>query len=903
MTTPIGLRHAKSQQLAHGWFVPGAGASEWLPEVLGFGFAWQEVRLLPLAHPVTRTHFGVVVMPPPNAQPHRVLRARPYQLRADCVWLPVDAELWPPATDAELQELAAGRLFVAHPATGMVGFLPEDVCGLEELLVAPVLSADAWDRARPGVIAVGGIVDVLSDAPPDLGELFLAERDQIARERPDKLPPLPGEPKSRARRFKPGLRGLVARGIFSMTRNVSRTADNPTWIDRLEGWAKRFERPEARLNQSQRDREVERLLKLLQDDPSKGLRYALPMGGDDSRGIAPPSNQLGERLAEFDLSQLGGGGAADTWDLSYEVQARLLSAYRELAQSEITAMRHRRAAYIYAHLLGDLRGAAMTLERGGFHREAAVLYRERLDDAAAASRCLVKGGYLSEAAELEEQLENWQRAGDLRLILGQEQRAGELYEGAWRQCLERRDWVEAAMLRAERMRDVDGALAMLQQEANNGDGGAFAAWLALADRAHQRPAVLRAIREQSHPGIGVGRLARVLGGYGNRTGPGEVRDAARSRVRLLIAEHLCDASQETRRDLLGAMRQCSPDDRVLLHDVRAALNSLKAAAPPSAEQARTPPSGPVRLVRGEMRLTGSLRDWQSAATDSRGVWLAAWDHQSRQVRVFCWGWSSWSLKGEPRPHGAFGDYNCQLLPSRVNATMGVVLCNYETSTRLAWLDPEDSTLPPVMDLGCSEVAIDDDGSIWALDWQPRRGRLKLCLSHATAQNERISGAVLGQFDLDKGTGPGDALITAFAGHVLMLFGKGIFIRNANGRLSHGKLPHRALSVVRSEEQSNPLILIGFAEGFCVVDISSDDVSSFRVLGLGLEKPTLGWTRHGVAVAVDSKAIWLGRVTDGRLPDSELRHYGYGKPWAILPSPEPDEVAFVMAQALVMIRLI
>jgi hypothetical protein len=401
-------------------------------------------------------------------------------------------------------------------------------------------------------------------------------------------------------------------------------------------------------------------------------------------------------------------------------------------------------------------------------------------------------------------------------------------------------------------------------------------------------------------------LARVLGGYGNRTGPGEVRDAARSRVRLLIAQHLCDASQETRKDLLGAMRQCSPDDRVLLHDVRAALNSLKAAAQPSAEQARTPPSGPVRLVRGEMRLTGGLRDWLSAAADSRGVWLAARAQESCQLQVYCCCWSSWSFKNGPTPHGTFGSDYCHLLPSRVNSTMGLVMSDEFESARLAWLDPEDSTQPPEMDLGCmdvacSEVAIDDDGSIWGLDWPQKGQRLEVRLHHATAQNERIGASVIGE--VGREIEGGDALITALAGHVLMLFGKSIFIRNADGRLSQGKLPHRALSVVRSEEQSNPLILIGFAEGFCVVDISSDDVSSFRVLGLGLEKPTLGWTRHGVAVAVDSKAIWHGRVTDGRLPDSELRHYGYGKPWAILPSPEPDEVAFVMAQALVMNRFI
>tara|TARA_R110002072_G_scaffold67163_2_gene164977 strand:+ start:18360 stop:21068 length:2709 start_codon:yes stop_codon:yes gene_type:complete len=902
MTVPLGIRHAKTGVATDGWFVPGEHVDAWLQEVLGFAFPWRSTKLLPIANLGGGNCLGVLVIPPMGVQPHRVVRARPYRLRADHVWLPMDAELWPPVGDEELVDLCGGRTMVCHPSAGFVSFSPDEVRGLDDLLQAPTFASNEWDQAQPGIVVVGGIVEVTANTAPDLGALFQQDRDEIGNQTPDKLPPLPGEPRSGGRRFLPGVGGWLARGVFFMTRGVPRTADKETWIDRLEGWARRFESHGHWRDQSQREREVNRLLQLLQDDPSRGLRFALPIGGGGGdRGEALPANQLGERDAEFNLSHLGGGGSADFWDLPSHVHTRLAQSYRELANAEIAAGRYRRAAYIFAHLLGDLRAAAQTLAQGGFHREAAVLYKERLDDPASASRCLVAGGYLLEAAQLEEGLQHYERAGDLRLILRHGEQARALYDLELQVRMKAEQWVAAAILRAERLRDVDGALALLHEQAARGHRGAFAAWLALSAKAGHHADVLHAVRTRRVSELGVADLAKVLGAYAQRVGPGEVRDASRSRVRELIAEHLPMATGSASISLLTAMRQCSPQDRVLMHDLRVVTDEL---LPKWKQPEFVARSGRVRLKRGDVALTAKSVKWQSAAVDDSGLWLAGHDRDTGEARVYSYPWEgddgtvSVDLTSEPRL-----DMQLHRSHHRGRALMGLRSHGPSRSARFEWLT-NGGVRTDRLDLEGIAMAVDDEDSIWELRWAGDG----LVLQRSTAARQLVhTMSLVGMFedsDLELQEELGLVVeMVALRDRVMLLVGDEVVIADRAGGMRRGTLPQVGRCIVRSEEACNPLVLVGFDEGFCAVDIVKDDLQSFVVRGLGLRHPTVGWTRHGVAIAVDRDAIWIARMKSGALPDPVFVDYRHGQPWAIVPTPRPDEVAFVLEQAFTRIRLI
>ena len=105
----------------------------------------------------------------------------------------------------------------------------------------------------------------------------------------------------------------------------------------------------------------------------------------------------------------------------------LRDKYRELANRELSLGRHRRAAYIFAHLLGDMHSAAAALKSGGHWREAAVLYRDRLNRPQLAAECFEQGGLWSEAIDIYLQLESFEKVGDLFRRIGQDEQAEDAF--------------------------------------------------------------------------------------------------------------------------------------------------------------------------------------------------------------------------------------------------------------------------------------------------------------------------------------------------------------------------------------------------------------------------------------------------------------------------------------------
>src|SRR5262249_7355988 len=116
-----------------------------------------------------------------------------------------------------------------------------------------------------------------------------------------------------------------------------------------------------------RERELARLMRMLEDRPDEGLRFALALaGGGSARRLAPAGARLSPRRADFNMSSLYSSAPADPWNVSDQMRRRLEVKYRELATRELGLGRYRRAAYIFAELLGDLHSAANALQTGRF---------------------------------------------------------------------------------------------------------------------------------------------------------------------------------------------------------------------------------------------------------------------------------------------------------------------------------------------------------------------------------------------------------------------------------------------------------------------------------------------------------------------------------------------------------
>ena len=209
--------------------------------------------------------------------------------------------------------------------------------------------------------------------PPTLETMFGEESRDIGSEADHPIAPTPDEP-SDTFLSKAGMeaRRRMAEALAKAIHFLPQNAAQRTWLNDVHDWAMKQAASVAGNLDKLRNKELHRLLNLLRDDPDAGLRHAIPFNGFGHRGRSTPGARLGNHSIDFNLGNLG-GQAADFWHVPPDLQELLIQNYRELANREIRLGRHRRAAYIYAELLGDLNSAANALKQGGYFREAAIL--------------------------------------------------------------------------------------------------------------------------------------------------------------------------------------------------------------------------------------------------------------------------------------------------------------------------------------------------------------------------------------------------------------------------------------------------------------------------------------------------------------------------------------------------
>ena len=402
------------------WFVAGTRPEQWLTELSRWPLPMDRLTLRPLpADKQPGEVAGVLVTATGEHQSMVSPGCQEYGVMAGRFFLPVEARLEPRALESEIADLMAGSDddYVFHPSIGLVRIERRERLSVADLLRPPPGADTDWNCAQPGTAPLRPLVLVEPDGLPTAEDVLLDAQDDIATEDPRELP----KRASSGRRSRSGSAGESAIGNW-LVRALR------GWLARLgQGMANLRDQVGTRIDRGERNEPVDRLLRMLQEDPDEGLRYALPLEGTPRRGSAPAGSELTRRKIEFNLQQLFGSGPAGIWEVSQRRFESLRDKYRELANRELSLGRHRRAAYIFAHLLGDMHSAAAALRAGAHWREAAILYRDRLDRPQIAAECLEQGQLWTEAIDLYLQLESFERVGDLYRKIGQDEQADEAF--------------------------------------------------------------------------------------------------------------------------------------------------------------------------------------------------------------------------------------------------------------------------------------------------------------------------------------------------------------------------------------------------------------------------------------------------------------------------------------------
>ncbi|WP_232107471.1 hypothetical protein [Gimesia alba] len=883
------------------WFLKGNSPAAWLTIISQWNVPHHSLRLLLIPQSITnREPCGLLVISNKDSLEQVAPAGIPYGQTTSRLFLPVEAQIFPEVTNSELQSLLSEQYTYAwHPQCGLVAFEPEDEKTVADFLFGDFNRQTDWIHTIPGNAVLSQLRSISLIELPDFSSLFGQEEKEIGSDAPslDKLPKAPNE--SAFDEIPNPLQlptKWLAKGILSLTKYVpTKTSGPPTWINHLENWASQNLFNAFKPNEAKRNKEINRLLNLLEENPDEGLRFALPMGGDGGyRGIAPPSDSLSMRDINFNLSQMG-GGAADFWDIPYDFQMQLLERYRELANREIQLGRYRRAAYIYAHLLGDYGAAAQTLAAGRQWREAAALYKEKLNKPEEAAKCLIQGGLWAEAIAHYEELKEYEKVGDLHRKLDQDEAAVKSYRQAVDHFHQQRSHIEASRILEEKLHATDEAIEELEagwphsSQAKRCLENLFGLYTkhGFHQSAHQKIHDLSEMNLTLSDRLPLVQfLTETTTTYPDRA----VCEHAEENARVLVSRSLKQANNSQKKELLSHLSQLVPSDKLLQRDTGRYLQQIKQK--PKAPKRRLQNSA-INLVR-TIELSQEV-DWKTAVCLGNSIFAAGYHDTSLVVERCLWDGTvdhhrlKWSLSP-----GDIHAYPILLIPGSTTPDHSLMVRavtardNFKDQTF-----PENDRFPDSVTVGdikgLSHIILGaTPGSLNGVSWNLAIQRNQLLTSSYNQQGYLIAShtiPILEDLTLQ-------IPIPCLERRNKLYFALGNQLGILDSQEAHFEEFHRPIkSMVASTPNTQVRIALSFDQGGTVIwsGYGPNTTCSF---GEGLDDPIACFNRKGNLIVSGSGTLEIYKTQQQKLEMIKSSTLNSPDPIAVLASNHADQIGLL-----------
>jgi tetratricopeptide (TPR) repeat protein len=444
-------------------FLRGAGLADWLPELSRWGISLERLHCYVVPQSLAdRRPAGLLVILPAPADRIQVQAALPCYFASKQLVLPQTAGLQPAMLAAELEKALRFPLLFLHPSLGLVGWEDNERLDIAALLAMGSEQERPWDLAHPGNAPAPPLHEV-KVPQPSADEALNDLLGGVDRLPLSDLGKVPGESEdSPWSRFKAGL----LKGGLSMTKGLmdqlpEGTGEGGAGFKALSQLADWLSSKTDGLGAS-RENALDKLMDMFEKDPDSALRYAIPLDNPfQNRGMGQAGGSLHERDTRFNIGSIGGGLGGNTWAVDAKRYQSLRERYLKAANEAIARSEFEKAAYIYAHLLHDMHGAANVLQQGKMYREAAAIYKEHLKNPSMAAECLEKGGLYFDAIDIYLELERWEKAGDLYAAIGKKAKADAQYERCVEAARAKSDYMEAARLLEHKIKRLDRTLVTL----------------------------------------------------------------------------------------------------------------------------------------------------------------------------------------------------------------------------------------------------------------------------------------------------------------------------------------------------------------------------------------------------------------------------------------------------------
>jgi MoxR-vWA-beta-propeller ternary system domain bpX3 len=577
---------APPQYLASAAFIRGNSPNKWLSEISRWGVSLSQIDCYVVpesAQSMNPAGLFVVIKKQDKLNFEDIIE--PYVCVSGAMYMPVGTQLYPPMSEVELKKILVWEVQLYHPTFGFVGFTKKDRIDLISLINLPNPLETAWNKAKSGTPFRPPLTEIYLK-PVTVEEVLSSITDSVQKKPLSEIPEDETNESSDLSKLLDDLKRNILKGAMSALESLSQMGSNTEGGssggsnqegigDKFYNWVKnQLENLEKKRND-----EINRLLNLFDKDMDEALKYALPLDSPYmNRGEAPPSDTLGMRSTDFSLGNLGGGGRVDGWDLGdhyYTLQEK----YHRAADAAIAKKDYKKAAYIYANLLGDFQSAARVLEEGRYYQEAAILYKDHVKNLEMAASCLERGGLTLQAIELYDELKRYEKVGDLYQKIEQPVKARRYFEASALAHINRFDFIEAARVEGDKLRNHERAMSTLLRgwsESNQNE----ACLNKYFDKVKEKepdmlPEKVKMVYEYQTPKPKKLILLNMLGNMIEKNKDETFRETARN----IAYEVLAEGVEEGNIVALNHLKKFLPDDRLIASDLGQFVRNHKYVKP------------------------------------------------------------------------------------------------------------------------------------------------------------------------------------------------------------------------------------------------------------------------------------------------------------------------------------
>jgi MoxR-vWA-beta-propeller ternary system domain bpX3 len=568
---------APQNSVASAAFIRGNSPKQWLMEISRWDVLLSEIDCYILPESIQSVKpAGLFVIIKTQGKVRFDNIMEPYTCASGALYIPEGTQLYPPMNDDELTKILVWAVQVFHPTIGFVGFTKKDKIDLLTFINRQNPLNTAWNFAKSGNSFRPPLTEI-SYKPVTSEDVMTSITDAIQKKSLSDIPKdETNEPSDLTKLMDDLKRGILKttlsaiEGLSKMSSNTeggnsgnSGDSNQETIGDKIYNWVK------TNLDdlEKKRNDEINRLLNLFDKDMDEALKYALPLDSPYmNRGEAPPSNALGRRSTNFSLGNLGGGGRVDGWDLGNHYFT-LQEKYRRAADVAIAKKDYKKAAYIHANLLSDFQSAARVLEQGKYYQEAAILYKDHVKNIELAASCLERGGLTLNAIELYDQLKRYEKVGDLYQKIEQPVKAKRYFEESITAHLERADFMEAARIEGDKLKESDRERATLLRgwsESNQQESCLKQYFEKIKEQdPGTLPEKVKSVYEDETPKQKHFTLLNILGAMVGKTKDEAFRETARN----IAYEVLAERAEAGNIAALQNLKTFLPNDRLIASDL------------------------------------------------------------------------------------------------------------------------------------------------------------------------------------------------------------------------------------------------------------------------------------------------------------------------------------------------